>query len=362
MCVSPISILNPNYGKSGFGSLFKDTESRWIRIPCGYCAECIALKQMYMVQRVQMEALENHFFFCTLTYKDVPEVLTSSGYSIAYADVRDIQLMFMRLYNSGEFSGLRMVTVSEFGTKKGRPHFHCLLAVPRKCCPTYLDCISYEHRLYNAVFENWSRNVGSKRKPEYVPLCEYHEKWIGHKLYRNYDLHYVTPSLSENGISDVAWYVLKYMMKSSPREIRLQRALRLNLPEDEYENIWSIVRPRCLKSLHFGLAPSHEGRKYTPSLDIVKYLRGCVARTPRADGFPWYYAPDTGLHFPLSRFYRNRPEIFTMQDALDFFYNKTTPELAELKTGRECVKIIDDYEKKIGVAGSHESASYFTDL
>lgn len=365
MCVSPLSIPNPNYGKTGFWYQFKDTTSQMIAIPCGYCADCIALKQMYLVQRCQMESLENQFFFGTLTYSNdfLPSVKTSSGYDIKFADIMDIQLMFKRINNSGLVPGLRQVVVSEFGSSKGRPHFHILLAVPRSSCLDYNSCLNMEHLLYNLVFENWSRNIGSKRKPKYVPLCDYHEKWISHKKYSNYDLHYVNPSLSANGVSDVAWYVLKYMMKSSPREVRLQRALRLNLPDDEYENIWSMVRPRCLKSLAFGLAPDVYGRTWYPAWSVTDYIKQCIARSPRDYGFPWYYSPDSGTHFPLAPYYKSKGYLFSASDALDFFYNKLNPdELPALRSGSENIKIIDDYEKKISLADSHGHDSFFRDL
>ena len=109
LCISPISIKNPNYGKNplpGTPFALKDCSSKMLSIPCGHCPECIALKQMYLVQRVQMEAINNYLFFCTLTYnnKMLPKVVTSTGYEIAYADVRDIQLLFKRIRNENGFS------------------------------------------------------------------------------------------------------------------------------------------------------------------------------------------------------------------------------------------------------------------
>lgn len=97
-----------------------------LRVPCGHCPECIANKQMQLVQRVQMESLSNYIFFATLTYnKDsLPHVLTSTGYDIPFADIRDLQNCFKRLRKSNAFTrSFRYFAVSELGSKKGRPHF-----------------------------------------------------------------------------------------------------------------------------------------------------------------------------------------------------------------------------------------------
>lgn len=125
MCLSPIRIKNPNLGLTGPNAQFKDTVSQMINVPCGVCAECVAARQMQYVQRLQMEELVNHVFFCTLTYNNemLPVVETSTGYRIRYADVSDVQKMFKRLRKRNAFGRpFRYFAVSELGTLKGRPH------------------------------------------------------------------------------------------------------------------------------------------------------------------------------------------------------------------------------------------------
>lgn len=125
MCRSPISIKNPNYGATGKFAQFKDTVSARIFVPCGFCDQCIQHRQFQYVQRLQMEELANHLFFCTLTYNNdcLPVVGTSSGYSIRYADVSDVQAMFKRL-RKRDYLGrpFRYFGVTELGSKRGRPH------------------------------------------------------------------------------------------------------------------------------------------------------------------------------------------------------------------------------------------------
>lgn len=125
MCLSPVSIENPNYGRKDKHAQFIDVVSRRIYVPCGHCAECIQSRQLQFVQRIQMEEIVNHLFFCTLTYNNdmMPVVSTSTGYDIRFADVSDVQKMFKRLRKRNAFGRpFRYFGVSELGTKKGRPH------------------------------------------------------------------------------------------------------------------------------------------------------------------------------------------------------------------------------------------------
>lgn len=126
MCISPIRIRNPNAGMKGLKStLMKDTESAFINVPCGHCKQCIANRQMDFVQRVLMESLTNHLFYCTLTYNNdsLPYLSTSTGYDIRFADVSDVQKMMKRLRKSNVFGRpFRYFGVSELGSKRGRPH------------------------------------------------------------------------------------------------------------------------------------------------------------------------------------------------------------------------------------------------
>lgn len=107
---------------------FKDTHdcsSEYIYVPCGYCKECIAVKQMYYVQRVRMEALHSFLYFTTLTYDNqhLPRIRVSSGYDIPYASIHHLQLLMKRLRNNNSFGRpFRYFAVRERGSERGRPH------------------------------------------------------------------------------------------------------------------------------------------------------------------------------------------------------------------------------------------------
>lgn len=125
MCLSPNKIPNPYRGYRGRLAFMHDTESQFIYVPCGVCRECIALKQMYLVQRVQMEAFDCFLFFSTLTYNDefLPHFTCANGVRIPFADVVHLQTMFKRLRKHDSFGRpFRYLAVSERGSGKGRPH------------------------------------------------------------------------------------------------------------------------------------------------------------------------------------------------------------------------------------------------
>ena len=96
-CLSPITKPNPWLGNKSNLSFLFDTKSATIAVPCGWCDSCIAVKQMYFVQRVQMEAQYNHLFMFTLTYNNehLP-VLTVGDHDIRFADIKHLQDMFKR--------------------------------------------------------------------------------------------------------------------------------------------------------------------------------------------------------------------------------------------------------------------------
>lgn len=201
----------------------------------------------------------------------------------------------------------------------------------------FLTCLQLENHLFRCVLDEWKRNYGSTRLPDYRPLCTYVRKVINGKVRTNYDLHYVNPRLSDGGSADVAFYVLKYMLKPSDREKRLQQALKLNLDEEEYNSIWSVVKSRSFYSLHFGLSGTGKRKDWKPSQRIVDYVNDCVQKSKRSSDYPEFINPLTGQHFPLSRFYKGFADCFSVVDALDFFYND--------KKGRiDNVVIKDDYD------------------
>lgn len=339
MCTHPIQIKNPNYGlKKDVGLGFmKDTVSNYILIPCRHCPECYANMQMQLVQRVQMECLEHHCFFCTLTYNNasmptfqLPDLDGSSVHTIRYSDVTDVVNMFKRLRKRNAFGRpFRYLAVSELGSKRARPHFHILFFLQKRDTDDFNECLNLEDRLFRSVLFEWRRNYSDNwRKPDYRPLCTYIRKWTTRGLSSTYDLHYCNPSATENGVADVGFYVTKYMTKPSDHAQRLQQALRLNLDPDLYEDIWSMVKPRFFASIGFGVNPVVKNGKIVKlSEPIVAYLKNCVQRSIGVYDSPRFINPVNGQTFPLSRYYYRYGEIYSYLDSVSFWFNSKDDSL-----------------------------------
>lgn len=393
MCLSPLRIRNPNSGmrNKGFGFM-KDCVTQYINVPCGHCKECIARRQMEFVQRVQMEALVNYLFYCTITYNNdsLPYLDLSNGHRVRYADVDDVQKMIKRLRRHNAFGrDFRFFAVSELGEEKGRPHFHIIFALPKREDDTDVTPLQLEGVMFNEVLKEWRRNYAvrwSKKKgrfipdsfhPDFRPCCTYVRKMIRGQIRTNYDLHYINPKLSDGGEADVAFYVLKYMLKPSDREVRLQRALRLNLPEEEYEAVWSMVKCRHFESECFGLGqavypllPDGCPDKKHPIIHpkVLAHLSRGIALSKETSAFPQYFNPLNGKSFPLARYYYRFPEIYSVLDALDFHFSpfnkadKDNVVIREEKHLSQLVKTMDDFQKSLEIVFSRESASNLNEL
>lgn len=267
---------------------------------------------MGYIQRVQLLSTTHHVFFATLTYNSdsLPYFTCSSGIDIPYADIKDVQNMIKRIRFDNSFTRpFKYMAVSERGSFKSRPHFHILFFLPMFSSDTPEIIQSLEKHLYSVVFSEWKRNYGSRRNPIYKPLFTYRERYVHGVLKRNFDFHYVKPVVGFSSDS-VAWYCIKYMLKPSTKEHRLQQALHLNLSEDEYNKIWNLVRSRVFFSKHFGDSPEF----------VSRIRRGIDISKSAGSPFPCFYTSD-GKSFPLSRYYKSKARFYNLDDALAFKHN-----------------------------------------
>jgi len=89
-------------------------------VPCGKCAFCIKKAIDAWCLRLMHElAVSSSAFFITLTYDD--EHLPPG----AELSKRDLQLFIKRLRKRNP--GIRYFAVGEYGTEKGRPHYHAVI-------------------------------------------------------------------------------------------------------------------------------------------------------------------------------------------------------------------------------------------
>lgn len=307
--------------------------------------------------------------------------------SFPFADIHDIQLLLKNVRdNLDDYSllagrCLRYAAVSELGKQNGRPHFHILFLLETRPedftpngAPIRSVLRSLEAQLRTCVRKYWAENVGTRKNPIYKPRFQYARKWSFGKVYTNYDLHWVDPSVTKDQTANVAYYVSKYMMKGSDRDTRRQQFLRLNLSEDEYLSVWKVIKCRMTCSKGLGLdarfetfETTEEQITYKPldqyASELSSYLDNCddlpdpdavslvLSRTHRVirnrvlipnfelaekirsellsdkgvSPGPIYIDP-LGNHRPLSHYYQRFGYIYTLPDAIRVVTEYRGPE------------------------------------
>lgn len=329
MCLSPIKIKNVNKGGRvgvSFALRSKDCSSSYIEVPCGHCSECVRKRTLSYVQRCYLESLDTYVYMFTLTYKDTMLPVyhhPDTGEEFRYARKSDITNLLKRVrkYFSRPF---RYFIVSEHGGKKGRPHYHGLLFVQRNedDLPTTPYVIDKE--LFNLFLQNWSINVGSTRKPIYLPLCDYRTSYSRGIRRSTYDLHYIEPRYGDS-ISSPAFYVLKYLLKQSNFEIYKDLSNRY-LP-GELKDLQEYTYNRILCSKAFG-SRIYPTRSNLSSLDlhnnqISDYVHNCISRSiANKMDYPCFFL-DNGKSYPLCLYLRHK--FLTLDDFADFYYRSDEP-------------------------------------
>lgn len=141
-CLTPITV-------------HKGTESESV-VPCGKCPACRANRRQEWIIRLKSEyfsSIESHFI--TLTYDDqhlpITELVDSNTGEIltkAYPDKVGFQKFLKRLRKNLSFS-FRYFSISEYGDKTLRPHWHMLLFFNEKN--------SDRRKFYDIVKSSWQQ-------------------------------------------------------------------------------------------------------------------------------------------------------------------------------------------------------------
>lgn len=378
MCISPVLIRNPNDSHNGtyFGKMIYERYSKevsegkrlpfddspYIYVPCGHCPQCVATKQMYILQRFQMETLESYVFFATLTYDDVHlPVCDVNDFSIPYANFKYFTDMVKRIRRKNMFGRpFSYFAVSERGTEKGRPHHHALFFLPKFSTDNCYTPFNLESQLYDVLFNQWALNVGSKWHPVYEPLFTFHAIVKDGKVFKNFDLHYVQPLQGYVQQESVCFYVMKYMLKDSKRERSLQQALKLNLSPEDYNMYWNVLKSRCQFSKHFGLGQTDDS---IPSDIVYSHLRNGIDSTPVNSPFLYFNDVVSGKCLPLARYYRENANIIKYDDLFrvqrnlpkEFFYSSLPEDFINYSKSR-----FEQYEKRLSMsqAGNNPILTY----
>lgn len=273
MCVAPVSIKNPLFGKgkylSEYGSIVSvpceyTCTDEYIDVPCGKCAECRNVYYNSILQRAIVESRSSYMYFVTLTYDNehLPVLKLPTGEDIYFSDYSDIQNLFKRFRALDILQrDFRYLVVNEFGTQYARPHFHLLLFVSKKDD----DIVTTPHFIRQVLFENlgkyFARNVGTRKHPVYKPLFTYKIKYTTKGPISNYYVKYVEPEqeyLYNTDNVDTAFvktirYLIGYVNKSSKFDNYVEHLCDLyKYDEYLYKKLRYLLTSRVRYSKGFG--------------------------------------------------------------------------------------------------------------
>lgn len=228
-----------------------------------------AAAKVLELSKQRLEAFEScREDFCTGNFYQAPELTDITDEyrieRIPYADIHHLQLLFKRMRDNNSIGRpFRYIAVTERGKQRARPHVHIMFFIPKHEGDTVATCNSLNEALRDMLLHYWSTNVGTRKNPVYERNFTLRERWIGNKLYRNFDCHYVNPVLTTNGVNDVTYYVTKYMFKESKREEELRKMLFKYLVTRDGETgeidytlfyqTWDLVKSRVVSSKGLGL-------------------------------------------------------------------------------------------------------------
>lgn len=186
----------------------------FMSVPCGHCVLCREHKSQEWVTRAMCETQSSSSqpYFVTLTYNDLHCPKNGVRKRAVQLFMKRLRINISRLV--GESVNIRFYLCSEYGSKSGRPHYHCILwNVPN------LDPSAAIHfdMLQNIIQRSWSFMVSKKRYDELPSTLDKY----GEAVYKYYDEYtnryrgiygYTTCSLcNEKRVR----YCMKYMRKES---------------------------------------------------------------------------------------------------------------------------------------------------
>lgn len=122
MCLNPIPV---DYSIDSDGNYLFDWKHtgiypRTLYLKCGRCVECEINKTREWATRICLEA-KHHDKNCVLT------LTYSSEHCPKGLVKKDVQDFLKRLFKNEKLKGVKRFYCGEYGSKRGRPHYHCIL-------------------------------------------------------------------------------------------------------------------------------------------------------------------------------------------------------------------------------------------
>lgn len=127
-------------------------------VPCGRCNACLLRSRTEWAFRLRQELKHSDYgYFITLTYDNehlpIKECLDHDTGAFVYVPTvvkRDLQLFFKRLRKRFPECIIRYYAISEYGSERGRPHYHAILFF--RCPEIDID----NEEVYQKVMNSWT--------------------------------------------------------------------------------------------------------------------------------------------------------------------------------------------------------------
>lgn len=123
MCLTPISVPNPKFGKIV-------NQSRYIDVPCRICPECQESRKREWCFRLDQELrCSSSAYFLTLTYNpdNVPLDYCCNEMVLNKKHVQDFIKRIRFYYPKSSGYNIRYFIVGEYGDTFHRPHYHAII-------------------------------------------------------------------------------------------------------------------------------------------------------------------------------------------------------------------------------------------
>lgn len=293
MCLNPITITNPSFGKRSYASQHGDLvqvpkaftpNTKEMKVPCGKCPECRASRYNAILQRSLVESMTAYMYFVTLTYDNhhIPCLKFPDGKKIYFADYQHIIDLFKRVRNQEILDrDFRYLCVNEYGDSTNRPHFHIIIFVARKDTDKITTPYDIERTLFENIKKLYAINVGTRKEPEYQPLFTYH-RWynpLKNRVEDNYRVTYVKPTTPLNQMQEflvpdlttvkTTKYTVGYVQKPSDFEVSVEKYLQKYKDDAVMHNqLKRIFKSQIRYSKGFGCGFTNGKKYYLPRISV----------------------------------------------------------------------------------------------
>lgn len=243
------------------------------KVPCGRCPVCLenrAAQWVFRLQKEQEKFIASHFV--TFTY--APEFVPKSPNGHLTLKPSDMQ-KFMKRLRKVEGDGIKYYTVGEYGSTKGRPHYHAIIfgvSNPdlyqelwgykingKPFGEVYIDEVNGNTCGYVAGYLQKGRAVPAFKNDDRVREFSHMSKGLG--------LNYLTKEMIKFHLDDLD----RVYVQSGARKLAMPRYYRKKIYEDNGIDMSGRQLELSLKSIQADLDRENDYYKKYPDRSHLDY-------------------------------------------------------------------------------------------